>query len=98
MPTAVITGASMGLGRATAHALARRGWSLVVDARLPDLLADAVRGLDGVTALPGDVTDQAHRARLTAEVHRAGRLDLLVNNASLARPQPAAGAGPLPAG
>ncbi len=88
MPTAVITGASMGLGRATAHALARRGWSVVVDARRPDLLADAVRGLDGVTSLPGDVTDPAHRARLAAEVHRAGHLDLLVNNASRLGPSP----------
>ncbi|HTT52891.1 MAG TPA: SDR family oxidoreductase [Streptosporangiaceae bacterium] len=88
MPTAVITGASRGLGRATAHALAQRGWSLVVDARRPDLLAGAMHGLAGVTALPGDVTDPAHRTRLAAEVHRAGRLDLLVNNASRLGPSP----------
>jgi NAD(P)-dependent dehydrogenase (short-subunit alcohol dehydrogenase family) len=44
MPTAVITGASQGLGRATARALAERGWSLVVDARHADELAAAVRG------------------------------------------------------
>ena len=88
MPTAVITGASMGLGRATAHALAGRGWSLVVDARRPDLLASAMHGLAGVTALPGDVTDPVHRARLAAGVHRSGRLDLLVNNASRLGPSP----------
>jgi NAD(P)-dependent dehydrogenase (short-subunit alcohol dehydrogenase family) len=88
MPTAVITGASMGLGRAIAYALAGRGWSLVVDARRPDLLAGAMRGLTAVTALPGDVTDPVHRAQLAAKVHRSGRLDLLVNNASRLGPSP----------
>jgi NAD(P)-dependent dehydrogenase (short-subunit alcohol dehydrogenase family) len=88
MPTAVITGASMGLGRATAQALAGRGWSLVVDARRPGRLAGAMRGLAGVTELPGDVTDPAHRVQLAAEVHRLGRLDLLVNNASRLGPSP----------
>ena len=88
MPTAVITGASMGLGRAIAHALAGRGWSLVVDARRPGPLASAMRGLAGVTELPGDVTDPAHRVNLAAEVHRLGRLDLLVNNASRLGPSP----------
>jgi NAD(P)-dependent dehydrogenase (short-subunit alcohol dehydrogenase family) len=78
----------MGLGRATAHALAERGWSLVVDARRPDVLAGAMRGLAGVTELPGDVTDPAHRVNLAAEVHRVGRLDLLVNNASRLGPSP----------
>jgi NAD(P)-dependent dehydrogenase (short-subunit alcohol dehydrogenase family) len=78
----------MGLGRATAHALAGRGWSLVVDARRPGPLASAMRGLAGVTELPGDVTDPAHRVNLAAEVHRLGRLDLLVNNASRLGPSP----------
>ena len=88
MPTAVITGASMGLGRAIAHALAERGWSLVVDARRRGPLAGAMRGLAAVTELPGDVTDPAHRVNLAAEVHRMGRLDLLVNNASRLGPSP----------
>ena len=88
MPTAVITGASRGLGRATALALAARGWSLVVDARRPDVLAGATAGLTGVTAIPGDVTDPAHRAQLAEAASRTGRLDLLVNNASRLGPSP----------
>jgi NAD(P)-dependent dehydrogenase (short-subunit alcohol dehydrogenase family) len=86
MPTALITGASRGLGRAAAHALARRGWSLVVDARRAADLTGAMRGLAGVVAVPGDVTDPGHRARLAEAA--GGRLDVLVNNASRLGPSP----------
>jgi NAD(P)-dependent dehydrogenase (short-subunit alcohol dehydrogenase family) len=90
MPVALITGASLGLGRAVTTALARRGWSVVVDARRADLLDDLVAGLGAgsVTAVPGDVADPAHRAALLAAVQRRGRLDLLVNNASALGPSP----------
>jgi NAD(P)-dependent dehydrogenase (short-subunit alcohol dehydrogenase family) len=88
-PTALLTGASRGLGAALAGALSRRGWRLVVDGRDPDRLAASVAALprpDLVTALAGDVTDPAHRAAL---VTAAGdRLDLLVNNASDLGPTP----------
>src|SRR3954447_21164298 len=84
-PTAVITGASKGLGRALAHALAQRGWQLVVDARNPGRLADEP---PGCTVLTGDVTDAAHRAALAGAVGAVGRLDLLVNNASDLGPSP----------
>jgi NAD(P)-dependent dehydrogenase (short-subunit alcohol dehydrogenase family) len=84
MPVAVITGASQGLGLALATALARAGWSLVVDARDPRRLEDAVAGLPGGphVAVPGDVTDSWHRGALAAAAAELGGADLLVNNAS----------------
>jgi NAD(P)-dependent dehydrogenase (short-subunit alcohol dehydrogenase family) len=90
MPVALITGASLGLGRALATELDRRGWSLVVDGRRADLLEDLAQGLSpgAVTALPGDVADPAHRTEVLAAVRRHGRLDLLVNNASALGPSP----------
>jgi NAD(P)-dependent dehydrogenase (short-subunit alcohol dehydrogenase family) len=90
MPTALITGASKGLGRAVTHVLAERGWSLIVDARGADELVAATASLDNVIAIPGDITDPAHRAELAGAVGAQSRLDLLVNNAS------ALGASPLP--
>ncbi|MBO0808856.1 MAG: SDR family oxidoreductase [Actinobacteria bacterium] len=88
MPVALITGASRGLGRATARALAGRGWTLVADARVKEDLAGAMRGITDVVAIPGDVTDPRHRARLAAAVSGLGRLDLLMNNASRLGPSP----------
>ena len=88
MPVAVITGASRGLGRATAAALTRRGWTVVVDARSAADLAALEREVPGVIPLAGDVTDPDHRAALAAEVSRHGGLDLLMNNASLLGPSP----------
>ncbi|WP_116023015.1 SDR family NAD(P)-dependent oxidoreductase [Thermomonospora umbrina] len=82
--TALITGASRGLGRALARVLAGDGWTLFLTARGAPELAEAAADLAGgpgpVTAIPGDVADPAHRAELVAAV--GGRLDLLVNNAS----------------
>src|SRR5258708_28383771 len=88
MPVALITGASRGLGRATARALASRGWSLVADARGEDDLAGALRGFPDVDAIAGDVTNPGHRADLTAAVQRLGRLGVLVNNARSLGPSP----------
>jgi NAD(P)-dependent dehydrogenase (short-subunit alcohol dehydrogenase family) len=66
---------------------------LVIDARRADRLEATAKELADrthVVAIAGDVTDQAHRARLVAAVQELGRLDLLVNNASTL------GASPLP--
>src|SRR3954463_392597 len=89
LPTALLTGASRGLGRALAEALADRGWRLVVDGRDAGRLHAAVATFprpDLVTAVAGDVTDPAHRAALAEAV--GPRLDLLVNNASELGPSP----------
>jgi NAD(P)-dependent dehydrogenase (short-subunit alcohol dehydrogenase family) len=91
-PTAIITGASRGLGLALATALAADGYRLVVDARDGAALRAAVAGLaDSVTVVPGDVADPAHRAELAAAAARLGGAGLLVNNAGTL------GASPLPA-
>jgi NAD(P)-dependent dehydrogenase (short-subunit alcohol dehydrogenase family) len=89
MPTAIVTGASRGLGRALAAALAERGWRLVIDAREAGTLDEAATELSKLTdvaALPGDVADPEHRADLIAAA--GGPVDLLVNNASVLGPSP----------
>jgi NAD(P)-dependent dehydrogenase (short-subunit alcohol dehydrogenase family) len=92
MPVAIITGASKGLGRALAEALAGRGWDLVLDARGAEALADTAGAVSAhgtrVAALPGDVTDAAHRSELVAAAWRLGGVDLLVHNASALGAEP----------
>ena len=88
---ALVTGASMGLGRALTAELAQRAWRVVVDARDAARLAAAVAALpdpEAVIVVPGDVADPAHRSRLADTVAAAGGLDLLVSNASLLGPSP----------
>ena len=86
METAILTGASRGLGLALARALVERGWRLVVDARDGDALIRAWADSPSVIAIPGDVRDPDHRRAL---VEAAGaQIDLLVNNASLLGPSP----------
>ncbi|MDF3293591.1 SDR family NAD(P)-dependent oxidoreductase [Streptomyces silvisoli] len=91
MPVAIITGASKGLGRALAAALAGRGWDLVLDARSAAGLRAAAGQLLGpgrVVAVPGDVTDPGHRRELASAARELGGLDLLVNNASALGAEP----------
>jgi len=90
MSVALITGASRGLGQALARELSARGWSLILDARGADALDQTVSSLRGgpVVAVVGDVSSPDHRAELAAAIAQAGRLDLLVNNASHLGPSP----------
>jgi NAD(P)-dependent dehydrogenase (short-subunit alcohol dehydrogenase family) len=85
---ALVTGGSAGLGRALAGALVRRGWRVVIDARDPARLAGAARELGPVFPVAGDVADPTHRRELADVVAQLGRLDLLVNNASVLGPSP----------
>jgi NAD(P)-dependent dehydrogenase (short-subunit alcohol dehydrogenase family) len=92
MSTAIVTGASRGLGLALARALAERGWRLTLDARGAADLERARAELAAqteVVAIAGDVADQWHRSALVAAAGKP--IDLVVNNASVL------GASPLPA-
>lgn len=84
----IVTGASAGIGRATAVAFAAQGAHVVVAARredrLQDLAAEIAHYPGRCLVVPGDISQQAYCARLIAEtIDQFGRLDVLVNNAGL---------------
>jgi short-subunit dehydrogenase len=92
--TALITGASSGIGEALARELAGRGHGVTLVARSEDklhALAGELSSKHGVRAetVACDVTDPAARDRLAAEVERLGqRVDVLVNNAGFGTYKP----------
>jgi len=88
--TALITGASRGLGQALARRLVGDGWRLVVDARTAADLAAAYAGFDPaqVVAVAGDVASEEHRLALRRAVDALGGIDVLVHNASRLGPSP----------
>ena len=93
--TVVITGASSGIGRATALEMARRGANVVLAARRVELLeetATACRAL-GVTAA-AVVTDVTRREDCIRLIETAGEVDVLVNNAGFAIFDPIESADP----
>jgi short-subunit dehydrogenase len=86
--TAVVTGASSGIGAVYADRLAERGYDLVLVARSADKLAqvaDRVRAKTGreVDVLPADLADASDLARVEAFLKADGNITLLVNNAGL---------------
>ena len=91
--TALITGASRGLGRALAEQLAARGWSVVLVAREAGPLGDVVAGIrarGGVAhAVTGDISDTDAIHRIAGQAQGlAGEIGLVVHNASTLGPVP----------
>jgi NADP-dependent 3-hydroxy acid dehydrogenase YdfG len=85
---ALVTGASSGIGEATAAALAARGAAVAVVARRKDRLDELVSRIDGdgrrALAIEADVTSQEQaRGAVEQTVSELGRLDILVNNAGV---------------
>ena len=89
--TALITGATRGLGLALARGLARRGWNLIIDGRDADrlrLVRDELADVTHVAAVAGDVRDASHRRELAVLARGHAGLDALVNNAGALGPSP----------
>lgn len=89
--TALITGASKGLGLALARGLAQKGWNLILTARDDARLRQARDELaekTHVAAIAGDVNDETHRTSLATLARGHAGLDLLINNAGALGPSP----------
>ena len=100
---ALVTGASSGIGEATARRLAEDGASVALVARRRDrleALAAEIEQAGGTAgAVAADITDRSQaEAALQQIVERFGRLDILVNNAGLMLLGPVVGAGPTAVG
>ncbi len=95
--TAIVTGASSGIGEATARLLAERGCNVVLAARREDRLKSLASELGGEQALavPTDVTDSSACAALVDRaIDHFGSLDILINNAGLGTYAPITEADP----
>jgi NADP-dependent 3-hydroxy acid dehydrogenase YdfG len=87
MKTIIVTGASQGIGKATAQKFLAEGWTVGLIARRRPELEAVADGRPNAVPLAGDVTDEASvDAAFAAFVARAGRLDALFNNAGRGAP------------
>ncbi|MDB4212128.1 SDR family oxidoreductase [Ascidiaceihabitans sp.] len=87
MKSIIITGASSGIGRATAEVFLNAGWRVGLIARRTELLDEIANEFEHALALPCDVTDAvAMKATFDAFIERSGRLDALFNNAGMFGP------------
>lgn len=85
--TIIITGASQGIGKATADAFLADGWTVGLLARRAEVLEEIAEGNPRAIPLPADVTDEAAvDAQFRAFVEQTGRLDALFNNAGMFGP------------
>jgi NAD(P)-dependent dehydrogenase (short-subunit alcohol dehydrogenase family) len=88
-PVAVVTGASAGIGRATARQLAEAGWQVIGVGRDPERIAQATREIGAAVAAPGNFTMLQADLSLLSEVQKVAgqiaeltpRVDVLINNA-----------------
>ena len=91
MRTALITGATRGLGNALAHGLANRGWNLIIDGRDKSRLRavrDQLAVITHVAAIAGDITNEEHRRELAVLARGHTGLDAIINNAGALGPSP----------
>ncbi|WP_171122538.1 MULTISPECIES: SDR family oxidoreductase [unclassified Ruegeria] len=87
MKTIIVTGASAGIGRATAELFLDEGWTVGLLARSADTLAAMSSGRSNAVPLPADVTEpEAVSGAFNRFLDKAGRLDVLFNNAGIFAP------------
>ncbi|AKD53706.1 SDR family oxidoreductase [Spirosoma radiotolerans] len=78
--TIFITGASSGLGKATAILFQKKGWQVIATMRTPERANDLGQ-LDNVTLLPLDVTDSSQISQAVSQAIASGNVDVVFNNA-----------------